>query len=131
MSPGEPQSAPADRMAVLLVDDEPAFLDAMRQALGGEFAFATATSAAAAEDLLAARPFAVLICDQVMPGEAGLDFLIRMRERYPQTRRIMLTGYINPELLSRSMRIAELSACLLKPVGAASLAMAVRATLDH
>ena len=50
-----------------------------------------------------------------------------MRERHPQTRRILLTGYINAELLSRSMRVAELSACLLKPVGAAELAQAVRA----
>ena len=127
MSPGEPQSAPADRPAVLLVDDEPAFLGAMRQILGAEFAVETAASAAAAENLLAARPYAVVICDHLMPGEAGLGFLIRMRERHPQTRRILLTGYINAELLSRSMRVAELSACLLKPVGAAELAQAVRA----
>jgi DNA-binding NtrC family response regulator len=131
MTPGEPQAAPADRTAVLLVDDEPAFLDAMRQALGAEFAFETATSAAAAEGLLAARPYAVVICDHVMPGEAGLGFLIRMRERHPQTQRILLTGYINPELLSRSMRVAELSACLLKPVNAAELARAVRAAVGR
>ena len=131
MIPGEPQPAPADRTAVLLVDDEPAFLEAMRQALGEEFAFETAAAAAAAESLLAARPFAVLICDQVMPGEAGLGFLVRMRERHPQTRRILLTGYINPELLSRSVRVAELSACLLKPVAAAELARAVRAAVGR
>jgi DNA-binding NarL/FixJ family response regulator len=64
-------------------------------------------------------------------NEAGLGFFIRMRERHPQTLRILLTGYLNPELLSRSMRVAELSACLLKPVRAAELARAVHAAVGR
>jgi DNA-binding NarL/FixJ family response regulator len=52
-----------------------------------------------------------------------------MRERHPETRRILLTGYINPELLSRSLEVAGLSACMLKPVRAAELAKAVREAL--
>jgi len=52
-----------------------------------------------------------------------------MRERHPRTKRILLTGYMNPELLSRSIAIAELSACLIKPVKAVELAAAVRQAL--
>jgi DNA-binding NarL/FixJ family response regulator len=128
MTQDQPQPMPGDRLPVLLVDDEPQLLEAMREGLAVEFAIETAASAAEAEMLMAAQKFAVVICDHVLPGEAGLDFLIRMRELHPQTRRILLTGYMNPELLSRSVAVAELSACLLKPVRTAVLAQAVRDT---
>jgi DNA-binding NarL/FixJ family response regulator len=125
----ESESPLAARRPVLLVDDEPAFLDAMAQGMAGEFEVVTAASAAEAVSRMAMRKYAVVICDHILPGEAGLDFLIRMRERHPETRRILLTGYINPELLSRSIAVAGLSACLLKPVRASELAKAVREAL--
>ena len=105
-APSESPCPPTERTAVLLVDDEPALLDAMQRGLGEDFESATATSAAIAERLMSARPYAVVVCDHVMPGEAGLSFLVRMREKHPATRRILLTGYINPELLSRSTTAA-------------------------
>ena len=125
----ESESPLAARRPVLLVDDEPAFLDAMAQGMAGEFEIVTAASAAEAVSRMAMRKYAVVICDHILPGEAGLDFLIRMRERHPETRRILLTGYINPELLSRSIDVAGLSACMLKPVRAAELVKAVREAL--
>ena len=129
MAQYESESPLAARRPVLLVDDEPAFLDAMAQGMAGEFEVVTAASAAEAVSRMAMRKYAVVICDHILPGEAGLDFLIRMRERHPETRRILLTGYINPELLSRSLEVAGLSACMLKPVRAAELAKAVREAL--
>jgi two-component system response regulator HupR/HoxA len=129
MAQYESESPLAARRPVLLVDDEPAFLDAMAQGMAGEFEVVTAASAAEAVSRMAMRKYAVVICDHILPGETGLDFLIRMRERHPETRRILLTGYINPELLSRSIAVAGLSACLLKPVRASELAKAVREAL--
>ena len=129
MAQYESESPLAARRPVLLVDDEPAFLDAMAQGMAGDFEIVTAASAAEAVSRMAMRKYAVVICDHILPGEAGLDFLIRMRERHPETRRILLTGYINPELLSRSIAVAGLSACLLKPVRASELAKAVREAL--
>jgi DNA-binding NarL/FixJ family response regulator len=129
MAQYESESPLAARRPVLLVDDEPAFLDAMAQGMAGEFEIVTAASAAEAVSRMAMRKYAVVICDHILPGEAGLDFLIRMRERHPETRRILLTGYINPELLSRSIDVAGLSACMLKPVRAAELVKAVREAL--
>jgi DNA-binding NarL/FixJ family response regulator len=129
MAQYESESPLPARRPVLLVDDEPAFLDAMTQGMAGEFEVVTAASAAEAVSRMAMRKYAVVICDHILPGEAGLDFLIRMRERHPETRRILLTGYINPELLSRSLEVAGLSACMLKPVRASELAKAVREAL--
>jgi len=117
------------RPAVLLVDDERELLDALGEGLKNEFALETASSAEEASLLMASRSYDVLVCDHMLPGEPGLEFLIRMSERHPNTRRIMLTGYMNPELISRSVALARLSACLLKPVPAAALAEAVRTAL--
>ena len=52
---------------------------------------------------------------------AGLDFLVRAAAQFPQMRRILITGYMNPELLSRAVGMAKLSAYLLKPVSPADL----------
>jgi len=119
-------TAPGARLVVLLVDDEAALLDTYRLGFDGEFDLEVAGSAAEAELMMATRSYDVVVSDHLMPGEEGLQFLIRVSRRYPRTKRIMITGYMNPELLSRSVALAELSACLLKPVKAAALAVAIR-----
>ena len=129
MIPDSSQSGTDERRPVLVIDDEVQFLQTVRTGLGSEFEIDTATSAAEAEMLMAVRPYSVVICDHLMPGEAGLDFLVRMREMHPDTKRILITGYLNPELLSRSISLADLAACLIKPVSNAELGRAVRDAL--
>jgi hypothetical protein len=41
-----------------------------------------------------------------------------MREKHPAMRRMLPTGYIDPELLSRSKTVAGLSACPFTPMNA-------------
>lgn len=118
------------RPTVLLVDDEPALINSLRPALEQEFEMDFASSAAEAELMMATRTYDVVVSDHLMPGEEGLQFLIRAGKRRPATRRILLTGYINPELISRSVAVADLAACLIKPVHAADIARAVRAALQ-
>jgi DNA-binding NtrC family response regulator len=125
-----PAQSPA-KPSVLIVDDEQPFLDMLDEAFADEFELITLASAEEAEQMMAMRRFDVVVCDHLMPGEAGLDFLTRCSARWPRTRRILLTGYINPELLSRSIAIADLAECLLKPVRPAELAKVIRATLKH
>jgi response regulator RpfG family c-di-GMP phosphodiesterase len=100
---------------LLLIDDEPYILELMRTGLAADFEIETAASAEEAALLTGTRKYDVIVCDQVMPGQNGLEFLMRSAELQPETRRIMMTGYINPELLSRAVPLAGLSACVLKP----------------
>jgi len=79
--------------AVLLVDDEPMILESLGLLLGDEFEVFTATSAAAARVTLAQHPVDVVVSDQRMPGESGVSFLAWLRAAYPDTVRILLTGY--------------------------------------
>jgi CheY-like chemotaxis protein len=120
---------PTGLPVVLLVDDEALILDSLGQQLHECCKLYTATSAAEAEQRLAARHYDVIVCDHMLPGEQGLDFLSRTMDMMPSTKRILMTGYTSPEFLSRSMVIAGLSACLVKPVRASDIAAAIKAAL--
>jgi DNA-binding NarL/FixJ family response regulator len=87
----------------------------------------TASSVAEAELRLAARRCDVIVCDHMMPGEQGLDFLSRAMELMPSTKRILMTGCTTPEFLSRSVAIAGLSAC--RPERASEIAAAITSAL--
>lgn len=122
-------AAVTPRPVVLLVDDEPALIKSLRPALETEFDLDFAGSAEEAELMMATRTYDVVVSDHLMPGEEGLQFLIRAGKRRPATRRILLTGYMNPELISRSVAVADLAACLVKPIHAAELAKAIHTAL--
>jgi len=123
------ESAPQSRPAVLVIDDEPALLSAMTLTLEGDYDIETAASAEDAMLMAGTRAFEVVICDQLLPGAQGLDFLMRAAVQFPKMRRILITGYMNPELLSRGTTLAGLSCCLLKPVSPADLKKAIAGAL--
>jgi CheY-like chemotaxis protein len=122
-------STPSSRPVVLLVDDEPEVRVVLELGLRPHFEVESARSASEAEMMLATRHYDVVVCDHLMPEEEGLPFLTRARNQFPHVRRILLTGYVNPELLSRSTTLAGLSGCLTKPVRAADLAVAINQAL--
>jgi len=109
------------RPLVLVVDDEVEIRSALHLGLQDEFEVESAASAEDAERMLSLAGYDVILCDHLMPGEDGLPFLIRMHQKYPNVHRIMMTSYINPEILSRSIPLAGLAACLTKPIPLADL----------
>jgi DNA-binding NtrC family response regulator len=81
---------------ILFVDDEPAILDAIRRSLRSHRAcwqMEFAPSAASALDLLAADAVDVIVTDFRMPEMDGGQLLTVVRERWPHTARLMLSGY--------------------------------------
>lgn len=122
---------PVVRPVVLLVDDEPAMREVWTMGLQEHFDVETAGSAQEAEMMLATRNYDVMVCDHLMPVEEGLAFLVRARKQFPKVQRILITGYINPELLSRSTSVAGLAGCLMKPVNIADLIAAIRHALPR
>lgn len=127
MSTGERGAAP--RPTVLLVDDEAEIIKVLSLGLERDFDVEAARSANEAEVMLGTRPYDVVVCDHMMPGEEGLNFLIRVRRQFPKVQRILLTGYVNPELLSRSTELAGLASCLMKPIKVSDLIAAIRLAL--
>lgn len=123
-SPPETEKA---RDSILLVDDEAALLEVFVSALSPTFDCTTANSSREAEFLLRKQNFKVVIADHLMPGGNGMSFLVRAREEYPHMQRILVTGYMKPEMLLRSVNEAALFRYLLKPV---SLAELLKVTMD-
>jgi DNA-binding NtrC family response regulator len=85
-------------------------------ALETQFDVVTATSAREAEFALRKKTFKVVVADHLMPGGNGMSFLVRCREEYPHMQRVLVTGYMKPEMLLRSVNEAALYRYLLKPV---------------
>ena len=106
----------AKRAAILIVDDERPILDMFTQALETYFEVVSATSAREAEFALRKNQFKVVVADHLMPGGNGMSFLVRCREEYPHMQRVLVTGYMKPEMLLRSVNEAALYRYLLKPV---------------
>ena len=107
--------------AVLIIDDEKPLLEVFASALSSHFEVMTATSAREAEFILHKHAFKVVIADHLMPGGNGMNFLTRAREDFPHMQRILVTGYMKPEMLLRSVNEAALFRYLLKPVAIAEL----------
>jgi DNA-binding NtrC family response regulator len=114
MSAEASASAPLD--PILLVDDERSLLDVFAQTLSPFFDVSTATSAREAEFILRKKPFKAVVADHLMPGGNGMSFLVRCREEFPHMQRVLVTGYMKPEMLLRSVNEAALFRYLLKPV---------------
>ncbi len=106
---------------VLFVDDEQPLLDMYVSALSFRFDVAVAVNARAAEALVRERRFKVVVADHLMPGETGLDFLVRMRAEFPHMQRILVTGYMKPDMLLRSVTEAAVFRCLTKPIPMSAL----------
>jgi response regulator RpfG family c-di-GMP phosphodiesterase len=82
------------RARILCVDDEPNVLDALRRTLHRTFDVTTAPGGEPGLAAIAAGPpFAVVVADMRMPGMNGAAFLARVRERAPDTVRVLLTGH--------------------------------------
>ena len=127
MSP-EPalQSKEVSRDSVLIIDDEESLLDVFEAALSPFFDVTRATNTRDADFQLQRRAFKVVIADHLMPGGNGMNFLVRAREEFPHMQRILVTGYMKPEMLLRSVNEAALFRYLLKPVAVAELIKVVQ-----
>jgi DNA-binding NtrC family response regulator len=112
--------------AVLLVDDEKPLFDVYAAALSPLFDLTTATNAREADFLLQKKTFKVVIADHLMPGGNGMNFLVRAREEFPHMQRVLVTGYMKPEMLLRSVNEAALFRYLLKPVSMPELIKVVQ-----
>ncbi|MDC8786130.1 sigma-54-dependent transcriptional regulator [Roseateles koreensis] len=115
---------------VLVVDDEVRSQDAMRRTLDEDFAVLTAGGAAEARAVLEQQEVSVILCDQRMPGLSGVAFLKEVRERWPDTVRIIISGYTDAEDLITGINEAGIYQYILKPWIPNHLLAAVRNAVE-
>jgi DNA-binding NtrC family response regulator len=92
---------------VLIVDDDPALLEALPETLRirlGGVAIETADSAAAALDRIAHRDYDAIVTDIKMPGMDGLQLLSEIKNRRPDTPTLLMTGHGETDLVVNALR---------------------------
>jgi len=111
---------------VLFVDDDTNLLAACERNLRRQFPLETAAGGAAALEKIAAHgPYAVVVADRQMPGMDGIQLLSLIRERAPDTVRIMLTGNADLDGAIQVVNEGNIFRFLTKPCPLEVLARAV------
>ena len=111
---------------LLLVDDEEHSLSAMRLALEDEFDCVLARDAEAAARAMEEHFVQAIFCDQRMPGRTGVEFLREVRDRWPDTVRLIITGYTDTTDMIAAINEAGIYQFLTKPWHPDQLLMAAR-----
>jgi two-component system probable response regulator PhcQ len=117
---------------VLLVDDEPYVSEALKRALRHErYEFLTATSGAEAHNILKREHVDVVISDEQMPGMSGVQFLSIVRQQFPRTIRMILSGQASLEAAVRAINEGGVHRFFLKPCDPTDLAITIRHAMEH
>lgn len=107
---------------LLILDDEENVLRALRRTLRpAEFQIHITTSAEEAFEVLALHPVGVVLADQRMPLMTGSEFLHHVKDRYPQTKRIVLSGYTDLQSITDAINRGAIYKFLTKPWNDAEL----------
>ncbi len=116
--------------AILCVDDDANILEGFRRQLRKEFRLETALGPEEGFKVLETRgPFAVVVSDLQMPGMDGIQFLSSVRERAPDTVRILLTGNADLQASIDAINQGQIFRFLTKPCTAELLVSALKAGL--
>lgn len=117
---------------ILFVDDETSALDGFRRTLHSRFDISTATSGG--EGLVTLDrdgPFPVVVSDMRMPGMSGAEFLARVRQKAPDTVRMMLTGHADLHAAMDAVNRGHILHFLTKPCPSNVLVAAINSGLDQ
>lgn len=113
-----PQAFAATRpeRTLLLLDDEENMLRSLVRLFRRDgYQILTASSVREAFDLLASRSVQVIVSDQRMPGMDGTEFLTRVRDLYPNTIRMVLSGYTDLATITEAINRGAIYRFLTKP----------------
>ena len=103
------------KIRVLLVDDEPDFVESLSQSLQiRDFDVKTSLSGDEALDLILRQDFDVIVLDVLMPGKDGIETLREIKTIKPLLNVIMLTGKSTVETAIEGMKLGAYD-YLIKP----------------
>ncbi|YAF94384.1 MAG: response regulator [Nodularia sp. CChRGM 3473] len=104
------------KLKILVVDDEPDNLDLLYRTFRRDFHVLKADSGVNALEVLAAEgEVAVIISDQRMPEMKGTEFLSKTVPQFPDTVRIILTGFTDIEDLVEAINAGQVYKYITKP----------------
>lgn len=119
-------------LVLLIVDDEVGVLRSLKRLLRKEnYQIVTATGGAEGLALLEKHTVQVVLSDQRMPEMMGTAFLRQVKERYPDTVRVMLSGYAEVHSILDSINQGEIYRFLPKPWNEEELKVTLRQCFER
>lgn len=117
---------------VLMIDDDSNILESHRRLLRSRFAVETALGGEAALKIMEmGAPFAVVVSDIKMPRMSGIDLLGTIKKLYPETIRMVLTGYADLEMAISVVNKGDIFRFLTKPCDQIDLIKAIEAGIEQ
>lgn len=118
--------------SVLCVDDEPNILSSLRRLFrGAGLDVQVANGGAAGLEVLQTRSFDVVISDMRMPEMDGTEFLEKVRARWPDTVRLLLTGYSEVSSIVGAINRGEIYRYVSKPWDDNDIVLIVRQAIER
>ncbi len=113
--------------SVLVIDDEIRSQESLRRTLEEDFTVFTASGAQDGRTIMERESVQVVLCDQRMPETTGVEFLQEVREQWPDTVRIIISGHTETQDIIAGINEAGIYQYILKPWHPESLLLTVRA----
>jgi CheY-like chemotaxis protein len=130
--PVDPAAPNQPAQTLLIVDDNPDILWSLDQLFQRDaYQILTAQSATEAFELLALHPVQVILCDQRLPGMNGTEFLGQVKDMYPETIRIILSGYMGLDAVLDSVNRGAIYRFYTKPWDDTQLRDNIRLAFHH
>lgn len=121
-----------DKPKILFIDDEESVLSSMRRELRKEpYLVITKSNGQDGLDILKKEEIAVIVCDQMMPVMNGAEVLRQARIISPDTIRITLTAYTDPDSFVKTVNEGQISQLILKPWDSETLKHVLRQSVKN
>ena len=124
---------PIETIDLLLVDDDELVCKAMVPLFGrteGVESFEVCTSAKEALSIMESKQVRCLVSDYQMEERDGLSLLSEVTSLYPDTRRVLLTGEADTEVMRQAVNNAWVHQVFYKPVNTQELTSAIVRLID-
>jgi response regulator RpfG family c-di-GMP phosphodiesterase len=115
-----------EKIHVLYVDDEEHNLVSFKASFRRSFKIWTAISADDAREILEKEEIHIIITDQRMPDETGVEFLVSILDKHPEPIRMLLTGYSDIEAVIDSINKGQVYRYITKPWNDKQLELSIR-----
>jgi response regulator RpfG family c-di-GMP phosphodiesterase len=122
----------SNQHTILCLDDERNILQSLKRLLRKEgYNMLFASSGEEAFNLLKENDVHLIISDQRMPQMSGTEFLAKVKEKYPDVLRVILTGYTDVDSITESINKGHIYKFFLKPWNDHNLKLEIRQALDQ
>jgi DNA-binding NtrC family response regulator len=116
---------------ILLIDDDQNILASLKRLFRKEpFTVLIANGGFEALEILESCEVDLVICDYTMPGPSGSEVLKLIKERWPETVRILMTGHYDTDILVKAINDGEAYRFIQKPWNDDELLLTTRQALE-